>query len=156
MTQLEARKSVVLSAQPKVATVFDCANDMLSYATAQDFVTVLFSYVADIRATGAKVAVATCLPQQVPSQPTNNTRFNARRVEVNNLIRTGVSAGKADAVIDFAADPVMGPDAAAADLTLYKDGLHPTDGCGPGCGGQGKLATIYKAAVDRLLATIGI
>ena len=57
-----------------------------------------------------------------------------------------------DAVIDFAADPVMGPDSAAQDKTLYHDGLHPTDGCGMGCGGQGKLAAIYTPVVDRLLA----
>ena len=55
------------------------------------------------------------------------------------------------AVIDFAADPVMGPDTAPLDKTLYKDGLHPTDGGANGAGGQGKLALIYARAVDALL-----
>ena len=78
MAQLEARKAVVLNAHPKVVTVFDCANDMLNFATAQDFVTVLFSYVADVRATGAKVAVATVSPRRsLPSRASSSARLNA-------------------------------------------------------------------------------
>ena len=61
---------------------------------------------------------------------------------------------KIDAVIDFAADPVMGPDQAACDQTLYlPDGIHPTYGAAGGVGGQGKLELIYAPVVDRLLSS---
>jgi hypothetical protein len=46
----------------------------------------------------------------------------------------------------------MGPDGAAMNTGLYQDGVHPTDGCGLSCGGQGRLAAIYGPAVDVLLS----
>jgi hypothetical protein len=151
ITTLQSRIQAVLTAKPKVFTVFIGANDLVTYASAQAFVDALFTYTDQVRATGAKVAVATILPQQVAGQAANNTLHNTRRVEANKLIRAAVGS-RIDAVIDFAADPVMGPDAAASNTALYGDGLHPTDGGASGVGGQGKLALIYGPVVDALLA----
>ena len=102
------------------------------------------------KATGAKIALGTILPQCVAGQDVNNAAINANRVPINDAIRAAVGT-KIDAVIDYAADPVMGPDAAACDTTLYMDGLHPTDGALGGVGGQGKLYVDYQPVVDRLL-----
>jgi hypothetical protein len=44
----------------------------------------------------------------------------------------------------------MGPDAAACDTTLYKDGLHPTDSTLDS--GQRKIELIYAPVADALLA----
>jgi hypothetical protein len=110
----------------------------------------LLAYVEPIRASGAKVAVGTVLPQYHASSPDYNRRFNARRAEVNQALRSLVGS-RIDAVIDYAADPEMGSDAAAMNTALYSDGVHPTDGCGMGCGGQGKLAAVYLPVVDALL-----
>jgi hypothetical protein len=79
-----------------------------------------------------------------------NLATNTNRAAFNKIIRAAVGT-KIDAVYDFAADPVMGPDAAACDTTLYKDGLHPTD-FGPGSG-QSRLELIYAPVVDALLAS---
>jgi hypothetical protein len=49
-------------------------------------------------------------------------------------------------VIDFAANPTIGPDAAAQNKALYPDGLHPSDAA------QSTMATIYGPVVDKLLA----
>lgn len=135
---------------PKIVTVLIGANDLsetYKYATTQDWLNKLWSYTAMWHAVGAKVYVATVLPQCVATQATNNVVINSRRVDANNAIRAAVG-NQVDGVIDFAADPVMGPDAAACDSTLYYDGLHPTDGGGLGIGGQGKLATIYLQVLD--------
>ncbi|MEK7602223.1 MAG: peptidoglycan-binding protein [Patescibacteria group bacterium] len=147
---LTARQQAVLDAKPKVFTVFIGANDLTSYSSATAFTNALFSYVATIKATGAKVAVATILPQQIANASANNALHNTRRVEANNIIRAAVG-GKIDGVIDFAADPTMGPDSAAANTTLYYDGLHPTDGNSAGTGGQNKLALVYGPVVNALL-----
>jgi hypothetical protein len=72
-----------------------------------------------------------------------------RRVDVNAAIRAAVGS-RIDAVADYAADPVMGPDSAACNLALYKDGVHPTDNETPD-DGQAKLEVIYQRAVDSLL-----
>jgi lysophospholipase L1-like esterase len=58
--------------------------------------------------------------------PSTVTGFNTERDTVNATIRTWVGV-HADAIADFAADPTMGPDSAAASTTLYSDGTHPTD-----------------------------
>ena len=134
-------------------TVFIGANDIAAtwkYATVQDWLNALFAYADRWRATGAKVIVATILPQQIPGKDDYNAEVNRRRAVANPAIRAAIGT-HVDAVADYAADPVMGPEAAASDKSLYQDGLHPTDGCGFGCGGQGKLAVVYAAALDRLM-----
>jgi lysophospholipase L1-like esterase len=131
-------------------TVLIGANDLTSAPSSLSWLESLFAYVDPLRASGIKVAVGTILPQHIPGNSQYNQLFNARRAEVNNALRAKVGA-RIDAVIDFAADPEMGPDSAAINSSLYRDGVHPTDGCGIGCGGQGKLARVYIPVVDDLL-----
>ncbi|NUT00783.1 MAG: DUF1996 domain-containing protein [Sphingomonas sp.] len=152
---LNQRVPNVVACNPKVLTVLIGANDMYSWnpaVTTQMWLDKLWIYTDAMRARGYKVAVGTILPQYNASNAAYTAEFNRRRRdEANPGIRAAV--GKhIDAVIDFAADPVMGPDSAAQDRSLYSDGLHPTDGCGMGCGGQGKMLSVYTPVVDRLLA----
>ncbi|NUT00784.1 MAG: SGNH/GDSL hydrolase family protein [Sphingomonas sp.] len=150
---LNQRVSGVVNCNPKVLTVLIGANDMYSGTpgvTTQAWLDKLWIYTDAMRARGYKVAVGTILPQY-NANAAYTAEFNRRRRdEANPGIRAAV--GKhVDAVIDFAADPSMGPDSAAQDKSLYADGLHPTEGCGMGCGGQGKLLSVYMPVVDRLL-----
>lgn len=147
---IAARVDKVLACNPKVLTILVGAHGLAERAGTPYFLRTLFAYSDRLRARGIKVAVATILPEYHPENPTFDAIFSKRRAEANAAIRAAVGT-HLDAVIDFAADPVMGPDAAAKDAKLYRDGTHPTDGCGIGCGGQGKLAVIYTPIVDRLL-----
>ena len=150
LNTMSSRSDGVINCNPKVLTVLIGANDLWDASSADAYLTNLFAYTDKFRARGIKVAVGTILPQYIASNPTYNTVFNARRADVNKGIRAAVG-GRIDAVIDFASDPTMGPDEAARNTSLYHDGVHPTDGCGLGCGGQGKLASVYTPVVDRLL-----
>ena len=157
LNDVVARFDVEAILKPAVVTVMIGANDVLSvgaagssYATAQDYLNALFAYAAKWRATGAKVIVGTILGQCQAGNPNNvNGRTNTNRVPVNAGIRAAVGT-KIDAVYDFAADPVMGTDAAACDTTLFVDGVHPTNGVA-GLDGQERLAPIYATAVDAVL-----
>ena len=146
-----ARANQVRALSPKVLTVLIGANDALTPFSAKAFVKDLFAYTDPMRAAGIKVAVGTILPEhlELPNNPNYTARFNKRRGEINAMLRRAVGS-RIDAVIDFAADPVIGPDAAALDKRLFQDGVHPTT-CGPGCGGQGRMAEIYAPVVDSLL-----
>lgn len=147
---IAARADKVFACNPKVLTILVGAHGLAERAGASYFLRRLFAYTDGLRARRIKVAVATILPEYHPQNPTYDLIFSKRRNEANAAIRAAVGT-HIDAVIDFAADPVMGPDSAAKDVSLYHDGTHPTDGCGIGCGGQGRLASIYTPVVDRLL-----
>jgi hypothetical protein len=147
---IAARSDKVLACNPRVLTVLVGAHGLAERAGTNYFLRKLFAYSDELRARGIKVAVATILPEYHPENPAYDAIFSKRRTDANAAIRAAVGT-HIDAVIDFAADPVMGPDSAARDVKLYRDGTHPTDGCGVGCGGQGKLAAIYAPVVDRLL-----
>jgi lysophospholipase L1-like esterase len=136
--------------KPTLVTVLIGANDLgdYQYASAQAWLNALWNYVAEVKAkTGAKVAVGTVLPICLPQYAAYNTTHKERRPIVNAAIRAAVGS-KIDGVYDLAADPVMGPDEAACDTTLFKDGLHPSDG---ETGGQGRIAAIYARTVERLI-----
>lgn len=151
INSMNGRTDGVINCNPQVLTVLIGANDLWDASSADAYLNNLFAYTDKFRSRGIKVAVGTILPQYIASNPVYNPIFNARRAEVNRGIRAAAGS-RIDAVIDFAADPVMGPDEAAKNTSLYHDGVHPTDGCGVGCGGQGKLAAIYTPVVDQLLA----
>ncbi|MEO5494546.1 MAG: SGNH/GDSL hydrolase family protein [Sphingomonas sp.] len=144
--------------KPKVVTILIGANDVYSigsigskYVVTSDYLNALFAYAAKWRATGAKVLVGTVLGQCQAGNPNNvNDRQNVARVPVNAGIRMAIGT-KIDGVIDYAADPVMGTDAAACDTMLFQDGVHPTEGLGLGIGGQGKLAAVYAPVVEHAL-----
>lgn len=87
------------------------------------------------QAAGWKVIMCTITPSTAVG-------FNAARNTQNTAIRADPSFY--DALSDFAADPTMGPDAAASDTSLYSDGKHPTNL------GHSILAPIWRAAFDSL------
>ena len=135
----------------EVVTLLIGANDLYtSSRTEQQWLAEVYNSADGLRAQGYKVALSTVLPR-CDQTAAWRTEFNRRRAVVNPLIRASVGV-HADAIIDYAADPVMGPDSAACNTALYRDGLHPTDGNAAGTGGQNKLAVIYTPVVDRLLA----
>ena len=154
---LTARFGADAALKPKIVTLLVGGADLGSvgpygsYKSAQEFVDTLWVYIASWKATGAKVYVGTILPRCQDGNPNGvNETVNTNRALVNNAIRAGAGA-KADGVIDYAADPVIGPDRAACDRSLYSDGIHPTDGAANGVGGQGKMALIYAAALAEVI-----
>ncbi|MFD1787010.1 GDSL-type esterase/lipase family protein [Sphingomonas floccifaciens] len=147
---LEARFAADVALKPNYVTILIGANDLTGYPSADDWLDTLWAYVAKWKETGAKVAVATVLPTCLPQFPAATAEHATRRRIANAAIRAAVS-GKIDAVIDYAADPVMGPDSAACNRMLYSDGLHPTDGTAGDANGQGKLAVVYTAAVNGMI-----
>lgn len=150
LSDLVARADADIALKPRLLTVLIGANDLQGASGAREWLEQLWRYTARFKAAGIKVAVATLLPINIPDQPRYTAVHAERRQVVNAEIRAAVGH-EIDAVIDFAADPAMGPDQAPLDKTLYKDGLHPTDGAAGGVGGQGKLAVIYARAVDAAL-----
>lgn len=74
------------------------------------------------RALGAKVVLGTVLPISYAGSVGD---ANVRRNDYNTIVRTWVGT-HVDAIADFAADPIMGPDGASDNTTYYSDGLHPT------------------------------
>lgn len=131
------RKAAGLALNPTHLTVHIGANDMMSYASAAAFVTALWGYTDDFRATGCKVAVGTVLPR------TGQSGQLARRAEVNALIRAAVGT-RIDAVFDFDTCP-MGVDGAENDAARYYDGLHPSSV------GQGLLKTVHTPVLRWML-----
>ena len=131
------RKAAGLALNPTHLTVHIGANDMMSYASASAFVTALWGYTDDFRATGCKVAVGTVLPR------TGQSGQLARRAEVNALIRAAVGT-RIDAVFDFDTCP-MGVDGAENDSARYYDGLHPSSV------GQGLLKTVHTPVLRWML-----
>lgn len=148
--EIAARMDKVMACRPDVLSILVGAHGLEEGPNTADFLRNLFAYTDAVRRHGIKVAVATVLPEYHVDNPAFDAIFSRRRVEANAAIRAAVGS-HIDAVIDFAADPIMGPDSAAKDLALYRDGTHPTDGCGMGCGGQGKLASVYAPVMDKLL-----
>lgn len=155
---LAARFDADAALRPAYVTILVGANDLgevglnwAQFTTTQAYLDALFAYVAKWKATGAKVALGTILPQCRPGNPNGiNDRVNANRAVVNAAIRAAAGA-KIDAVIDYAADPDLGLDAAACNTTWYQDGLHPTDGSSSYAGGQGRMALIYAKTLDQLM-----
>jgi hypothetical protein len=75
------------------------------------------AYLDARRAAGWYVVVTTQLPRAVAS-------YNTQRHIVNATIRTWLGI-HCDAIADFAADPVVGIDAAGFDPSIICDGTHP-------------------------------
>jgi lysophospholipase L1-like esterase len=105
-------------------------------------------YVAELRATGYRVAAVTLLPQDSANYPTASASIEAERQAYNAAVRA--NAAGADAVIDRAAVTAMGryPDS-CRDPALYSPivggaALHPTTA------GYRLLAPAYAAAINAL------
>lgn len=147
------RLAADLALHPAVVTVLIGTNDLGGAESAQAWLDSLWSYVAAVKASGAKVIVGTVLPLYNAANASYTATHNSRRAVVNVAIRAAVGT-RIDGVADFAADPSMGPDSAARDPSLYHDGTHPSDATivGGGLDGQSRLAAIYAPVLDRVLA----
>ena len=124
-----------------ILSVLIGANDAGSYAGGPtQYIADLKTYLSARKAAGWKIALATITPRN-----TDGGLTNTARATINPWITTtSVAGGWAHAVADFAGNATMGPDAAAANLTLYADGLHPT------AAGFALLEPIVRAAVNGL------
>ena len=123
-----------------ILSVLIGANDLSGYTGGgTQYITDLKAYLAARKTAGWKIALATVTPKNA------DATFNTQRAVVNSWITsTSVSGGWADVVADFAGNATMGPDAAAANTTYYRDGLHPSDA------GFALLEPIMRAAVNGL------
>lgn len=111
------------------------ANDLLLLGAAT-WCTNLAAYLDKRRAAGWYVVLCNVLPRTAPG-------FAAERATANATIAGWVGT-HCDAICDFAADPTMGPDAAAANTSLYSDGTHPTDS------GHATLELVYRAKINSI------
>nr|WP_238940943.1 SGNH/GDSL hydrolase family protein [Sphingomonas beigongshangi] len=134
---LYGRLASNLALNPTHVSIFDGANDMIGYADAQSFVNALFALTDRYKQAGAKVIVGTVLPR------TGQTGWNARRAQVNPLIRAAVGS-RIDDVFDFDTS-YMGQDGAENSTANYVDGLHPT------AAGQAALLQVYQIPWNYLL-----
>lgn len=125
LATLVARFDADAAERPARVTVLIGANGFDT-----GFLGTLAAYAARWKATGAQVYLSTVTPQCSPA-------FNAQRNVINPGIRT-----LGYPVIDFAADPVIGPDAAGCDKTLFADGVHQAEA------GTARMALIYGAKLD--------
>ena len=82
------------------------------------FTAQLATYLDTLKTNGHTTVVCTVPPS------TSNVAFNPARNTANTTIRTWLG-GRVDYLCDWDLTS-MGPDAAAADTTLYSDGIHPT------------------------------
>ena len=125
---------------PRILTCLLGAND-LQFPASRAQVDSMFldpyaAFCDSMRAAGFKVAIGTALPG-------TRRNVNTNREYANPVIRSWVGS-HVDAVFDFAADPVMGPDAAALNPAWYPDGIHPS------AAGQAVLETLYRPVVNGL------
>lgn len=134
-----------------LTTYLFCQNNILSVlVTANDFannvntiLTNLASYCDARRAAGWKVAVGTGIPRGPGGSGSAATE--TWRATFNATVRTWVGV-HCDAIMDFAADPIMGDYAQTTNATYFIDQIHPTDI------GQIRLKDIAKYALSGLTA----
>lgn len=125
------------SRRRNILFVLEGKNDLLGLGAAT-WESTFQAYCQARRAAGWKVIVATLLPS-------TDVGFNAARNPANTWLRANWG-DFADALCDFAADPTMGPEAAAGNDSLYSDGTHPT------AAGEALLAPIARTALAGVLA----
>jgi hypothetical protein len=115
----------IFANHPEVVGIFAQANNL---AGAPDGATlaeqILSQFVDVVRAKGIKVVGFTSSPQAAPAG--NPASHNPKRAGFDSAMRAAYAGGRLDGLADVAADPVIGPDAAAANTVLYTDGLHMT------------------------------
>lgn len=148
LSNLIARQSTARGYDAEIVTVLIGANDLSSgsYASGTAYFNAVMAYIAPFKTDGAKVVVGTILPKGTVNS--DYVVHNSRRAEFNALLKAA-QGSQVDAVADYDST-VLGTDAAANDLTLYGDGLHPTDGTGtPTSDGHGLyMLPQYAAAIN--------
>lgn len=119
----------------------DNSHDYNNYSGSQSaYLTALAAYMDARRAVGFKVIACTSLPRVGLFAGTN---FNVKRMQERAVILGWVGT-HCDYICDFATDPIMGPDAAASNTSLYADGTHPTSI------GSAYLATSFGIVADKI------
>lgn len=123
-----------------IFTIYAATNELGQVGVSvSQFIATYTTYLTAVRAAGySLIGVGTLLPSTISG-------YNIKRNAANAIMATWPGAGICDFLFDFAADPIMGPDAAASDTTYYIDGIHATTA------GQAILKDIYKAAVEAYL-----
>lgn len=98
------------------------------------------TFLSNIRAANAwTIGLTTLNPRDVSG-------FNTNRNIANPLIRNFQSEGLCNFILDFAAHPTYGVDAAASNTSYYPDGTHPSDIV------QQSMADTTQPIVDALFA----
>ncbi len=132
-----------LTSVPRVLSVLIGCNDLSNMLnTEAQFLSDVAGYF-DGRSSDFKKIACTILPSTRAVDGGDPPSFNTRRNSVNDVIRTWVGV-HVDAVCDFAANPTIGPDAAASDGDKYGDGIHPSHAT------QLVMATVMLATLNSL------
>lgn len=125
------------------------ANDLGTYPGASDaaaaaaYTAAIKANVVDVvRGYGAKHVQLTILPIDLG---TAIAAHNARRAICNPTITGWVASKIIDGCTDIAANATYGPDAAAANVSLYPDNIHPS------ATGQGQFATAHVTTLNALI-----
>lgn len=141
-----ARQPLVIEAfqdGPNILFVQAGQNDLVSM-DASAWLDAFSAYLAKFRkaiaASGKLVQLGICT-----HNPRNDTTFNANRAIADPAMRLFPSQRKCDFVVDWAADPAWGPDAAAANPALYPDGTHPSQ-----TGQSNMEAKFFRPALNSL------
>ena len=121
-------------------------SDINVYPTTQSYFDALVAFwqASRIANPQAKIIWATTLA--LGSNVANYALHNSRRAVLNPMVRAAVGV-YIDAVADYAADPVIGTDAAANNTDYFSDGLHPTPGMA-----QANMGPIYAATMNTVIA----
>lgn len=130
IADIVGRQSTALALYvPGALNLYACeagANNFLNGNTVADdaATAALFAHYDAMRAGGFKVIDTTLLPQARGGATTTN--FVAARALYNPQRRSAVGV-HSDAIIDWAVNPLIGPDSAAFDATYFDqaDHLHP-------------------------------
>jgi lysophospholipase L1-like esterase len=147
LPQMQARQSSVIESfkdGPNILFIQGGQNDLLSIDPSvwlADFSAYLATFRAAIASSGKSVRLGIST-----HNPRNDITFNAHRAVADAALRLFPKEGKCDFVVDWAADPIWGPDAAAANQTLYPDGTHASQA------GQNNMeANYFRLALNSLV-----
>lgn len=138
LSEMLARQSSVIAAfkeRPNILFVQAGQNDLVSIDAAawlSEFSAYLAIFQKAIQSSGKSVRLGICT-----HNPRNDATFNANRAIADPALRLFPNQGRCDFVVDWAADLTWGPDAAAANQTLYPDGTHTSQA------GQGNMEASY-------------
>jgi lysophospholipase L1-like esterase len=123
---LDRQPSVIdaLKDGPNILFIQAGQNDLL-LTDPSVWLTAFSAYLAKfqeaVRSSGKLVRLGICT-----HNPRDDINFNAHRAIADRALRLFSSQGKCDFVVDWAVDPISGPDSAAANPALYPDGTHPS------------------------------
>jgi hypothetical protein len=128
MTDVQARISNVLAMKPRLVTLWIGANYWGGGDSVATIEAGLWAYTDALRASGIKVALMTEVSVCNGGAGASNViAHNTKRAIVNADIRAAVGV-HIDAVIDLAANALIGTDAASCTTTYWEaDGIHLND-----------------------------